>query len=88
MKQEKDDYCRKEHARRVTELNNVASAEQIFTNVLNKLSIRVKLRTQTKAEGKAYGKTEEYDKAVRGAKSPTETGYEARLKERSEVAYL
>jgi len=85
MKAEKDAYCKKEHARRVAELNNVSNAEQIFTNVLNKLSIRVKLRTQSKTEGKAYGKTEEYDKAVRGAQPSTEAEHTKRIKEREEV---
>lgn len=87
MKKEKDDYCRHEHARRVGELSNVAAAEQIFQNVLNKLSLRVKLRTQSKFEGKGYGKGQEYERAVRGAEKPTETGYHARVKNRSQLAY-
>jgi len=86
MKREKDDYCKREHARRLTELANVGSAETIFQNVLNKLSLRVKLRTQTKLSGGKYGKAQVYEKHVRKAAKGTESGYEARRKERSEVA--
>jgi hypothetical protein len=87
MKKEKDDYCRTEHARRVGELSNVTSAEQIFQNVLNKLSLRVKLRTQSNVEGKGYNKAQEYEKHVRTAANPTESGHKQRLKERSSVEF-
>jgi len=85
MKQEKDDYCKREHARRVGELVNVDSAEQIFSNVLNKLSLKVKLRTQTNVEGKKYGKGERYGKAVNRDKTSVEEGVAARVKSRDEV---
>jgi len=85
MKAEKEDYCKKEHNRRVNELANVSSAEKIFQNVLNKLSLRVKLRTQTKAEGKKYSKREKYEKAVKRAEKSTESGYDTRKKDRAEV---
>jgi peptidoglycan hydrolase CwlO-like protein len=87
MRKEKKAYCTREHARRVGELTNVGSAEQIFQNVLNKLSLRVKLRTQSNTEGKGYRKGEVYTKHVRAAAGGVETGYKARLGERSEVAY-
>jgi len=85
MKREKDDYCRREHARRVTELGNVSHAESIFQNVLNKLSLRVKLRTQSNVEGGKYGKGQVYERHVRRAARPTEGGLSSRQKERSEV---
>jgi len=85
MKAEKDAYCKKEHLRRVGELSNVSSAEKIFQNVLNKLSLRVKLRTQTNVEGKKYNKREKYAKAVLRAEKSTETGIKSRLKDRAEV---
>jgi len=85
MKAEKEAYCKKEHLRRVSELSNVSSAEKIFQNVLNKLSLRVKLRTQTNVEGKKYSKREKYARAVKRAARPTETGYKARRKSRSKV---
>jgi len=85
MKREKDDYCKREHARRVAELANVGSAEKIFQNVLNKLSLRVKLRTQTKSVGGKYGRTEVYEKHVRKAAGSTQSGYESRRKSREEV---
>jgi len=87
MKAEKDAYCKKEHARRVTELANVANAENIFSNVLNKLSARVRIRTQTKVEGKKYSAREKYEKAVAKARKGTETGLEARVKVRSAVVF-
>lgn len=87
MKAEKDAYCAREHNRRVAELSNVASAEQIFQNVLNKLSLRVKLRTQSKTEGRSYGKGEEYEKAVRGARNPTESGLSGRVRSRNAIAF-
>jgi hypothetical protein len=86
MKREKDAYCKAEHARRVTELANVKAAVDIFQNVLNKLSIRVKLRTQTKISGGKYGKGQVYEKHVRKAKKGVESDFESRRKERNEVA--
>jgi len=85
MKAEKDAYCKHEHSRRVAELANVGSAETIFQNVLNKLSLRVKLRTQSKISGGKYGKGQVYEKHVRKARKGTESGYEKRRKEREEV---
>jgi len=87
MKREKEDYCRREHARRVGELSNVDAAQAIFQNVLNKLSLRVRLRTQSNVEKKRYGKGQVYERHVRKAARPTETGYSSRVKSRSEVAY-
>jgi len=87
MKREKDDYCRRESARRAGELNNVASAESIFQNVLNKLSLRVKLRTQSNVEGKGYSAGEKYETAVRNAAPGAQAGYSQRVGSRNEVAY-
>jgi len=86
MKREKDDYCRREHARRVTELSNVSKAESIFQNVLNKLSLRVKLRTQSNVEGKKYGKGQRGSRHVRRARKGAEAAIARRQKERAEVA--
>jgi len=87
MKQEKDDYCKREHARRVGELVNVSSAESIFSNVLNKLSLKVKLRTQTNVEGKKYGKSELYGKEVNKDAKSVEEGLARRIKDRDALAY-
>jgi hypothetical protein len=87
MKREKDDYCRREHARRVGELSNVSNAESIFQNVLNKLSLRVKLRTQSNVEGKGYRKGEEYEKRVRRAAPGAQSGLSSRVGSRNQVAY-
>jgi len=87
MKAEKDAYCKQEHLRRLRELSSVDSAEKIFQNVLNKLSLRVKYRTQSKLEGKKYGKTEKYDRAVKRAERGTDADLSARVKVRAEVAY-
>jgi peptidoglycan hydrolase CwlO-like protein len=87
MKREKEDYCKREHVRRVGELSNVSAAESIFQNVLNKLSIRVKLRTQSKLEGGKYKKGEEYETAVRNAANPSERGINARIKSRNQVEF-
>jgi len=87
MKAEKDAYCRKEHVRRTNELNDVNNAQALFQNVLNKLSLRVKLRTQSSVEGKAYGKGETYDKQIRAAERPSTTDLGGRVKARNEVAY-
>jgi len=87
MKREKDAYCKKEHLRRVGELANVANAESIFQNVLNKLSLRVKLRTQSVGEGKGYKKGEEYEKAVRASQPSSEAGFKQRKAARNAVAY-
>jgi len=87
MKREKDDYCRREHARRVGELANVSAAESIFQNVLNKLSLRVKLRTQSNSEGKRYSSRDKYETAVRNAAGGAEAGVSQRRRSRAEVAY-
>jgi peptidoglycan hydrolase CwlO-like protein len=87
MKREKEAYCRREHARRVGELSNVRSAENIFQNVLNKLSLRVRLRTQSNTEGKGYGKGQVYAKHVRAAANPADAGIHARTRARHAVAY-
>ena len=87
MKAEKDAYCQKEHVRRTRELSDVNNAEAIFQNVLNKLSLRVKLRTQSGVEGKAYGKGEVYEKQIRTAEKPSESELSKRVREREEVAY-
>jgi len=87
MKAEKDAYCKKEHLRRVGELANVDNASAIFQNVLNKLSLKVKLRTQQNVEGKKYGKGERYGKEVNRAAKSTEAEVAARIKARAEVAY-
>ena len=85
MRKEKQAYCRKERSRRAGELANVSNADAIFKNVLNKLSIRVKLRTQSVTEGKGYKKGEEYEKGVRNAAAPSESGYKQRVASRREV---
>ena len=87
MKSEKDAYCKKESLRRANEINNVNQAQSIFLNVLNKLSLRVKLRAQSGVEGKGYGKGQTYDKAVRNAQRSSDEGIASRLKSREEVAY-
>jgi hypothetical protein len=87
MKAEKLAYCKKEHVRRLGELANVDAAKAIFQNVLNKLSLRVKLRAQSKTEGKAYGKGQEYEKHVRIAAPGTQAGISGRQKSRSKVVF-
>jgi len=86
MKKEKDDYCKKEHQRRVNELANVKAAQTIFESVLNKLSSKVRARTQSKMQGKKYGKGEQFmRKEVVRAEKGTDTGLASRVKERAEV---
>jgi hypothetical protein len=87
MKKQKDDYCRREDLRRQRELDNVARAQQIFQNVLNKLSVRVRLRTQSKLDGRRYGKSEDYEKRVVSAAGGAAAGLSRRQKERYELAY-
>jgi len=87
MKREKDAYCRSESVRRAGELSNVAAAESIFQNVLNKLSLRVKLRTQSNTEGKAYSSRDKYETAVRNAAGGAEAGYRQRVSSRNAIAY-
>jgi hypothetical protein len=87
MKREKDAYCRQESVRRAGELSNVAAAEAIFQNVLNKLSLRVKLRTQSNTEGKAYSARDKYETAVRNAAGGVESGYRQRVSSRNAIAY-
>jgi len=87
MKAEKDAYCKKEHTRRVAELANVDSADKLFSNVLNKLSARVRIRTQTNVEGKKYSKAEQYERAVRKARKATAAGVKARRKVRSAIVF-
>jgi len=87
MKKQKDDYCRREDLRRQRELGNVARAQQIFQTVLNKLSVRVRLRTQSKVDRKGYGKGEDYEKRVVSAAGGAAAGLSRRQKERYELAY-
>jgi len=87
MKAEKDAYCKKEHLRRVAELQNVDNAEKIFSSVLNKLSARVRIRTQTNIEGKKYTKREQYERAVRRARKGTVAALKAREKVRDAVVF-
>jgi peptidoglycan hydrolase CwlO-like protein len=87
MKREKDAYCRQESVRRAGELSNVSAAEAIFQNVLNKLSLRVKLRTQSNTEGKAYSSRDKYETAVRNAAGGAEAGYRQRVSSRNAIAY-
>jgi len=87
MKREQEDYCKREHARRVGELDNVSNAESIFQNVLNKLSLRVKLRTQSNVEGKVYDKKHVYERHVRSAAPGAEAEAKARLSARAQVAF-
>ena len=86
LRAEKEDYCRREKGRRAGELSNVSKAEEIFQNVLNKLSLRVKLRTQTNVEGKRYSRREKYEKAVLGVAGSTASGVSSRQKERNAIA--
>jgi len=85
MKKEKDDYCRKEHARRVGELANVSSAESIFQNVLNRLSVRVKVRSQARFDKK--GEVAEHKHNVRDSERSVDDEFKKRRSERQEVAY-
>jgi len=87
MKAEKEAYCKKEHLRRVAELANVDSAEKIFSTVLNKLSARVRYRTQTNVEGKKYSKRERYGSEVRKARKGTVAALKAREKVRDAVVF-
>jgi len=87
MKREKIEYCKRETTRRTKEIGDVASAQTIFQNVLDKLSLRVKLRTQDNVEGKKYAKGLNHEKHVAKAKKNTEAGLSAREKERNAIAY-
>jgi len=87
IKKEKDEYCKKETVRRTRELQDVGSAQSIFQNVLDKLSLRVKLRTQSNAEGKGYNKAQAHEEHVVSAHASTEAAVAARRKERHAIAY-
>jgi len=87
VKREKIAYCKKETLRRTRELTDVNGAQTIFQNVLDKLSLRVKLRTQANTESKAYGKGTRNREHVVRAESGTEAGLSAREKSRNALAY-
>jgi hypothetical protein len=87
MKQEKIDYCRRETVRRNRELVDVNGAQSIFQNVLDKLSLRVRLRAQSNTEGKSYNKAQIHEAHVVSAQSSTEAGVSARQKQRHAIAY-
>jgi len=87
MKREKEAYCKRETLRRNKELGDVGSATTIFQNVLDKLSLRVKLRTQDNIEKKAYGKGLNHEEHVVKARKETKAGISARQKERNALAY-
>ena len=87
IKEEKEDYCKRENARRRTEAANVGDAQNIFQNVLDKLSLRVKLRTQRNSVGEKYTQGEKYEQNVRNHEVGNEQSLEKRKKERNELAY-
>jgi len=87
VKREKEEYCKRENVRRARELVDVGQAQSIFQNVLDKLSLRVKLRTQSNAENKAYGKNEVHTTNVVSAQNQAAAGVGQRQKERHAVAY-
>jgi len=87
VKKEKDDYCARETNRRNNELRDVGSAQSIFQNVLDKLSMRVKLRTQANAQGGKYAAAQRGTNEVTSDQKNIEAGIAARKKVRSDVAY-
>jgi hypothetical protein len=86
MRAEKRDYCVREDNRRRRELSDVGDAQSIFQKVLDKLSMRVKIRTQSNAEGRGYGRAGASKEVVSAAGSTT-SGLDARVKSRAELAY-
>jgi len=87
VKREKEEYCKRENVRRTRELVDVGQAQSIFQNVLDKLSLRVKLRTQSNTENKAYGQNEVHTTHVVSAQNEAAANVGQRQKERHAVAY-
>ena len=87
IKKEKEEYNTKENARRIREMNDVNNAQAIFQNVLDKLSLRVKLRTQSNVDGKSYNAAQAASQSVVQAASSVETSVAKVQKERNAVAY-
>jgi len=54
---------------------------------LNKVSARVRYRTQTNIEGKKYSKRERYESEVMKARKATAAGVRARVKDRNAVVF-
>jgi len=87
IKEEKEDYCKREDNRRRIETSNVGDAQKIFQNVLDKLSLRVKLRTQRNSQGEKYREGEKYEANVSSREVGNEQSLEKRKKDRNELAY-
>jgi hypothetical protein len=87
MKKEKEEYCAKETSRRNRELVDVSSAQNIFQSVLDKLSLRVKLRTQSNVEGKTYNAAQAHEANVVKSQATTEHSVAQRQRERNALAY-
>jgi len=68
-------------------MNDVNNAQAIFQNVLDKLSLRVKLRTQSNVDGKSYNAAQAASQSVVQAASSVETSVAKVQKERNAVAY-
>jgi len=87
MKREKEDYCQNETIRRNRELSDVSNAQGIFQTVLDKLSIRVKLRTQSNIEGKAYNAAQANEANVVKSQQTVEQSVAQRQSQRNTLAY-
>jgi hypothetical protein len=87
MKKEKEEYCHNETVRRTRELSDVSSAQNIFQTVLDKLSLRVKLRTQSNLEGKAYHSDQAGSAHVVQSQQSTEQSVATRQAQRNAIAY-
>ena len=88
MKKEKQEYCHNETVRRTRELSDVSSAQSIFQTVLDKLSLRVKLRTQSNVEGKSYNNAQANSANVVQSQQSTEQSVATRQRQRNAVAYF
>jgi hypothetical protein len=87
MKKEKVEYCHKETVRRTRELSDVSNAQNIFQTVLDKLSLRVKLRTQSNIEGKKYNAAQAGTANVVQSQQATEKSVATRQSKRNALAY-
>jgi len=87
MKKEKEEYCHKETLRRTRELSDVSNAQNIFQTVLDKLSLRVKLRTQSNIEGKTYNAAQAGTANVVQSQQATEKSVATRQSQRNALAY-
>ncbi len=84
--EEKKKYYEAETKRRNGELDTVDSATDIFNNIVNNLSARVRTRTNNLSAGKKAG--EHIIKAVKSDEEKIDTGVETRQNKRNEVVFV